>query len=80
MPVNPGADQVDGVPCYRSVADVPGDLDGVVIATPPSATATVTRSCVRKGVPRVWIHGTLPPGSVTSEAEGALREAEYGPG
>jgi acetate---CoA ligase (ADP-forming) len=26
-PVNPNRDEVDGVPCYRSVLDIPGDLD-----------------------------------------------------
>jgi predicted CoA-binding protein len=74
-PVNPSADRIDGEPCYRSVAEVPGELDGVVIATPPGAAGLVARACVERGVPRVWIHGTLPPGSVTTEAQAVLRDA-----
>ncbi len=30
-PVNPNRDEIDGVPCYHSVLDVPGDLDLVAI-------------------------------------------------
>jgi acyl-CoA synthetase (NDP forming) len=31
IPVNPNRDTVDGVTCYRSVLDVPGDVDLAVI-------------------------------------------------
>ncbi|HEY1281541.1 MAG TPA: acetate--CoA ligase family protein [Acidimicrobiales bacterium] len=31
-PVNPGRDEIDGVPCFRSIHDVPGPIDLAVIA------------------------------------------------
>src|SRR5262249_22355787 len=31
-PVNPTRDDIEGVPCYRSILDVPGDIDLAVIA------------------------------------------------
>ena len=35
FPVNPNADTVMGDTCYRSLKDIPGGVDGVVIATNP---------------------------------------------
>src|ERR1700730_15423281 len=32
-PVNPNRDEIDGVPCYATVLDIPGDIDLVVIAS-----------------------------------------------
>ena len=31
VPVNPGRDQIEGIPCYTSIVDVPGDLDYVQV-------------------------------------------------
>ena len=39
FPINPNADKVEGVRCYANVAAIPGDLDGVVIATHPAVAA-----------------------------------------
>src|SRR3954463_10421049 len=32
-PVNPNRESVDGVPCFRSIDEVPGDIDLAVILT-----------------------------------------------
>ena len=65
---NPGAREVEGDPCYPDLASVPGRLDGVVIATPPTATGDVVRACAERGVKRVWIHRSFGQGSVSGEA------------
>lgn len=66
--VNPNADQVEGDPCWRSLADIPCGVDGVVIGTTPAASLAVARECVALGVPRVWFHRLLGQGSVLEEA------------
>ena len=35
-PVNPRFSDVDGVKCYKSVSDIPFDIDVVNVVTPPS--------------------------------------------
>ena len=72
--VNPNADAVEGVPAYPSVADVPGGVDGVVVCTPPAAAVDVIADCAAAGVPRVWLHRGLGPGSLSDEAVAACRE------
>jgi len=37
FPVNPNASEVAGVKCYPDLASIPGDLDGLVIATHPAS-------------------------------------------
>jgi predicted CoA-binding protein len=68
FPVNPNASEVEGVACYPDLARIPGDLDGVVVATHPSVSAAVVRQAVERGVARVWLHRSFGPGSVSTEA------------
>jgi hypothetical protein len=67
-PINPSASEVEGTPCYRDVSAVPGQLDGVVIATAPGDSAQVVRQCGEHGVHRVWFHRSFGIGSVSEEA------------
>ena len=43
FPVNPNADEIMGDPCYRSLKDIPGGVDGVVIATNPKVSLSVAQ-------------------------------------
>ena len=73
FPINPSASEVEGEPCFPTVAAVPEALDGVVIATAPHVSADVVRQCGERGVPRVWLHRSIGRGSVSDDA---VREAE----
>jgi uncharacterized protein len=66
--VHPTAAAIDGEPCFRSVAAVPGGVDGVVITTHPDVSPAVIRDCVAAGVHRVWLHRSVGAGSVSAEA------------
>ena len=50
LAVNPHADQIDGVTCWRRVADLPGTIDLAVVAVPAPAVAEVVRDCGEHGV------------------------------
>lgn len=73
--LNPAAAEVEGDPCWATVADVPGGVDAVVVATPPSASARVVRECAAAGVEQVWIHRSFGQGSASDEATLVAREA-----
>jgi len=68
LPINPNATHVEGTKCYADVGAVPGQLDGVVIATTPKAAVDVVRQCAGHHVPRVWFHRSFGDGSVSPEA------------
>jgi len=73
FPVNPAASEVEGVKCYPSVGAIPGEIDGVVIATHPDATASIVRQCTDKGVKHIWFHRSFGQGSVSKEALAACQ-------
>jgi predicted CoA-binding protein len=75
VPVNPATDRVEGVACYPSVIQAPHPIDGVVIATPPSASERVVQDCLAAGVQRVWMHRSFGDGSVSESAVRACRRA-----
>ena len=49
-PVNPAATEIEGVPAYASVLDIPGDLEMAVVTVPAAAVLEVARQCAAKGV------------------------------
>ena len=68
FPINPKASELEGATCYRDIGSVPGQLDGVVIATAPDISVEIVRQCSEHGVPRVWFHRSFGSGSVSEEA------------
>jgi uncharacterized protein len=66
--LNPNADEVEGDPCYHALADIPGGVAGVFIATRPESAPEVVRQCAAAGVGRVWMHRSFGTGSVSAEA------------
>jgi len=71
FPINPNAEQVEGVPCYRDVASLPEPVDGVVVATHPNDAPGIVGQCAAAGIRRVWFHRSFGQGSVS---EAAVRE------
>ena len=68
FPVNPQAQEVEGVACYHNLAAAPGPIDGVMIVTSPKASIEVVRQCADLGIRRVWFHRSIGEGSVSEEA------------
>ena len=64
-PVNPGLEELEGVKCYHSLADVPVKVDVVDFVVPPNVTEEILKECKRLGLERIW----LQPGS---ESEAAI--------
>jgi len=69
--VNPKHESVLGVPCYKSVEDVPHRLDLVVIAVRADQVLSIVESCGRAGVKAVIIMST---GFSETGPRGALLE------
>jgi len=72
--VNPNADTVEGDPCFRDLASIPGGVDAVVIATTPAVAPSVVEQCRELGITRVWMHRSFGGGSVSAEAQELCRQ------
>ncbi|HEY7173137.1 MAG TPA: CoA-binding protein [Vicinamibacterales bacterium] len=65
-PVHPIAAAIDGVRCFRSLADLPEPVGGVVISLPPDQAVSAVRSAAAAGIHRVWLQrGAASPYVVT---------------
>jgi predicted CoA-binding protein len=72
IPVRPeGCDEVLGVPCVRSLAEIDGTIDLVDVFRRPEFTPDVAREAVAAGVGALW----LQLGIVSAEARRIAEEA-----
>lgn len=70
--IHPTATAVDGVPAYRSVADVPGGVDYLLVAVPAAACADLVRGAA--GHARI-VH-VISGGFAEAGPDGAARQHE----
>ena len=62
-PVNPGAKEVEGLPCYASIADVPSPLDRISMYVPAAVGKTMLEDIARKAPSEFFLN----PGSEDDE-------------
>ena len=68
-PVNPNESQVEGLPAYRSIADVPERPNLVSLYVPPPVVKDLLPAIAAKGCDELWLNpGTESP-EVVAEAE-----------
>jgi predicted CoA-binding protein len=53
--VNPNATEIDGDPCYATLADLPAPVGGVICLTKPAVTEQIVRQAAAAGIRRVWM-------------------------
>lgn len=54
-PIHPEADEILGIRCFRSVAELPPDTDSMVIVTPKEISATYLKEALDAGIRQIWI-------------------------
>jgi len=69
FPVNPNIFQVDSKVCYKSLSEIPFEVDVVDLVTPPLVTEHIVKECLKKGVKRAW----MQPGA---ESQAAIKFCE----
>jgi acyl-CoA synthetase (NDP forming) len=73
-PINARATEILGVPTYKSVRDIPGDVDYVVSAVPNRDAIDLVNDCVSKGVKA--LHFFTARFSESGSEEGAQMERD----
>ena len=71
FPVNPSARVVHSIPAWRSVLEIPGEVDLAVVAVPKAAVLDVVEECGVRGIPAVVV---ISAGFRESGEAGAARE------
>jgi uncharacterized protein len=54
-PINPKADEIDGVKCYPSVSEIPSGYEKLFIVTPKTDTDNILKQAIDKGIKHIWV-------------------------
>ena len=71
VPVNPVETAIEGVPCVKSVSDLPATVQSLSIITPPAVTEQVVAEAIAKGIRHIW----MQPGAQSAAAVTACEQA-----
>lgn len=69
-PINPNEAEIEGLPAYRSILDVPGSVDRASFYVPPQVGLRVIDEVAQKGVSEVYLN----PGAESPELIQRARE------
>lgn len=67
-PVNPRADEVEGLPAFADLASIPETPAAVSVITPPSVTSSVLDEAARLGIAHVWLQPGAEDAAVLAHA------------
>lgn len=68
--VNPRDSEVEGAPCVKDLASLPGRVHGLSIITPPPVTERLVDEAHAAGITRIW----MQPGAESPRAIERCRE------
>jgi predicted CoA-binding protein len=55
VPINPNIEELYGDKCYKSVADLPSDINALIICTKPADAEKIVQEAVNKGIKNIWL-------------------------
>lgn len=71
IPINPRAEEIEGVPCVAGVSDLPAEVKSLSVITPPKITDEVVEEAIGKGIENIW----MQPGAESPEAVEKCRKS-----
>ena len=69
-PVNPNATQIEGLPVFASIADVPVRPNLISVYLPPAVLLKVLPAIAARGCDEFWLNPGTESDEVLAEAEG----------
>jgi predicted CoA-binding protein len=70
IPINPAAREVEGLPAYASVLDVPGKIDMATVYVQPHVAQQLLPELSKKGIGEVWLNPGADDDDVVEAARG----------
>ena len=55
-PINPKEETIEGLKCYKSILDVPVDLDRISLYVPPPVGVKLLDDIAKKGCRELWVN------------------------
>ena len=77
-PVNPKEPTIEGLKVYKSVREIPGNVDEASVYLPPHLVSAVLQEIAAKGIKRVWFNPGCESDDAVERAEELGLEAVVG--
>lgn len=74
LPVNPKFEEIEGEKCYPSVAELPTDIENVIIAVNAELAESIIDQFEGSSIKTVWFQRGMGKGSYSEKAADKLRE------
>ena len=68
IPINPHESNVEGLPTYASVLDVPGPIDMATVYVQPDVAMRLLDEFERKKIPEIWLNPGADDDDILAEA------------
>lgn len=69
-PVHPQETEIEGLPVFRTIEDIPCAIDVATFYVPPTVGITLLEACARKGIGALWLNpGSESPALLQRAAE-----------
>jgi predicted CoA-binding protein len=68
IPINPNEPEVEGIPTYASVLDVPEAIDLATVYVQPDVALRLLDEFERKNIPEIWINPGAEDDEVIADA------------
>ena len=79
-PVNPKADEVEGVPAVASLSEIDQPVHGVSIITPPAVTEQIVQEAIQLNIGHLWMQpGAESPSAVEAAEAAGINVIHGGP-
>ena len=79
-PVNPNADEVEGLQAYSDLTSLPEFVHGVSIVTPPDVTEREVEETIELGIENIWLQpGAESPRAVSRAERAGVNIIAVGP-
>ena len=78
--VSPRAEEVEGLPCYASIKDIPGPARAVSVVAPPAFAQSIVEDAVAASVRHLWFQpGAEDAAAIESARARGIEVIGYGP-
>jgi hypothetical protein len=74
-PINPNEDEIEGIKAYKSILDIPDEIDRVTMYVPPKVGLKILEDIKKKGVKELYFN----PGSENDEIVEKAKELGLNP-
>lgn len=66
FPVNPKYEQIEGIKCYPSVTELPGNVENLILAVNPERAMEIIEQSSGTGIKRIWLNQGIGDGAYSA--------------